>query len=194
MKHNLAPIQEAVVQLSSDPLNPRLNFITAVAYDDVGQTAAATGLYLRAAEYGYESEPFIAYVSLIKIASCMDRQQDRNHTAKNNLLQAIALLPERPEAYFFLSQYYERQKAWQECYTTAEIGLSFVGAPVVSKTLYEQLERSGFKTYGLTFEKAVSSWWIGRTEESKHLFEVLLGATLDPEYAAACRANLDRIK
>ena len=186
-------IEEIVVRLSENPLNPNLNYLIGCEYDQLGQTAAATGFYLRAAEYGADSSDLTTtYKALLKIASCMDRQKDRAHTSKSSLQQAIALLPERPEAYFLLAQHYERKGAWQDCYTTSSIGLLANNTPGL-KPLGEDF---GYHDYVLSFELAVSAWWLGRRTEAVSLFEGILSRKdeVDPAYIKSCRDNLEKIK
>jgi tetratricopeptide (TPR) repeat protein len=185
-------VEQLVVDLSKDPLSPTLNYEVGRKYDELGQTAAATGFFLRAAEYGHETHMIVAYMALLRIASCMERQKDRGHTAKNNLQQAIALAPYQPQAYFLLARHYEQRCQWEDCYTTACIGLYFA-----NDSSYHQVD-SDLEYYGryvLEFEKAVSGWWIGRRNESKKIFEKIIemGECISPEYLAACRSNLEKL-
>jgi hypothetical protein len=170
-------IESLVVDLSHDPFNPNLNFAVAKEYENQRQTASAVSFYLRTAEYGYYSHPEIVYQSLINLARCFDDQNDRLATVSNSLLQAIAYQPNMAEGYFWLSQFHERQKNWQECYTYSCIGLS--------------IDADDFR---LIFEKAVSAWWIGRAAESKKLFNLLLERDdIDTEYRAMIEYNLASI-
>jgi hypothetical protein len=156
-------IEKLVVDASSDPLNPVKNFNIAIEYEKLGQTASAVGFYLRAAEYGYKDEPLITYMSLLKISVCIEGQKDRKHTVSNVVLQALAYLPSRPEAYFFLAKFFEKDANWQECYTYATLGLETLKNPLVSLPITIG-EYHGW--YSLEFEAAISAWWIGRKDES----------------------------
>lgn len=180
-------IEDLIVELSKDPFNPELNFKCAVEYKRLNQTASAVSFYLRTAEYG--AGP-LAYNSLLKMAECFNDQNNRVHTVTNCYLQAIALVPTRPEAYFLLSQFHERAGNWQECYTWAEVGLQ-----VSHRYWYEDLpDPVGYLgTYCLEFEKAVSAWWIGRKEESIELLQKLYNQDITKEYKEAVRNNLERI-
>lgn len=180
-------IEELVIDLSTDPFNPELNFKCAVEYQNINQTASAVSFYLRAAEYGVSTHPVIVYNSLLLMAGCFADQNDRVNTVSNCILQAVAHMPERPEAYFLMSQFYERQGAWQECYTWAEMGLSVPECdPLPADVGYHG-------EYVLEFEKAVSSWWIGRKEESVKLFTNLKTKNLAEEYRKSVESNLERI-
>lgn len=180
-------IESIIADLSHDPFNPELNFNAALEYDKRKQTSSAISFYLRAAEYGYKSHPSITYASLLKMAICFESQNNRQHTVSNNILQAIAYLPYRREAYFLMAQYHERAGNWQECYTFAEIGLH--------QTLTPPLEADvGYHgAYCLEFEKAVSAYWIGRKEQSIEMLKRLSTFDLAPEYKQAVKNNLERI-
>jgi hypothetical protein len=180
-------IEELVIRLSTDPFNPELNFKCAVEYQNINQTASAVSFYLRAAEYGVNTHPTIVYTSLLKMAHCFADQNDRINTVSNCILQAVAHMPERPEAYFLMSQFHESQGAWQECYTWAEMGLSvptWVALPA---------DVGYHGEYVLEFEKTVSAWWIGRKEESVKLLKELQAQDLAEDYRKAVESNLERI-
>jgi len=180
-------IESLVVELSKDPFNPHINFACAVEYELLNQTASAVSFYLRAAEYGFASNPVIAYTSLLKMAHCFEDQNDRTSTVSNCLQQAVTVLPKRPEAYFLLSQFHERQRSWQESYTYAEIGLSvaYGHEPLPINVGYTN-------HFFLEYQKAVSAWWIGRRHESIILFNKLKEKTaeLPEEYLKSIESNL----
>ena len=181
-------IEELVESASHDMFNPRLNFDIAKKYEEMGQTASAVSFYLRAAEYGYDSDPLVVYSSLLKMSFCFNDQNGREHSVKHCMLQAIQYLPNRPEAYFLLSRYYERNQNWQECYTWAEVGLTHNSR---LEKLPVDVEYYGL--YCLEFEKGVAGWWLGKKEESKQIFEKLLTQNIQEGYASTIRYNLDRI-
>lgn len=181
-------IEILIADLSHDPFNPTLNFDCAVEYERLKQTSSAVSFYLRAAEYGVDSEPSIVYTSLIKVAQCIESQNDRVHTVSNCLLQAISYLPYRPEAYFFMSQFYERSQQWQESYTFARMG----SMQSITGTL--PIETGYYGSYCLMFQQAVSAWWIGRKDESIKLMLELESMDIAPEYQAAVQSNLERIR
>lgn len=183
-------IERLVVDVSTNPLDPILNFNVAIEYEKLNQSASAVGFYLRAAEYGVDTQPLIAYASLLRISICIEGQKDRNWTVSNTILQAIAFLPARPEAYFLMSKFYEKSAQWQESYTFAQLGLmyseqSMIKLPV--DVLY-------VGSVGLIFQKAISAWWIGRKNESIDILKYLdTIPNLDPNYKVSVKSNLERI-
>ena len=178
-------IEDLIVELSKDPFNPELNFKCAMEYERLNQTASAVSFYLRTAEYG---SGLLVYNSLLKVAMCINDQNDRVHTVSNCILQAITVMPDRPEAYFLMSQFHERQSNWQECYTWAVMGLKTIteqeGLPANVGYLGE---------YCLHFEKSVAAWWIGRKEESISLLQFLSTQDMVDEYTNAVKNNLERV-
>ena len=185
-------IETRIEHLSSDPFNPYLNFWCAMEYEKLGQLSSAVSFYLRVAEYGrtddgYDEEKLI-YNSLLKLSQLFNEQNDRNFTVTNCLLQAITVCPERPEAYWMLSQYHERLGNWQESYTYAVMGLVFWWDQ-------DQLDADvGYEgEYCLEFQKAVAAYWIGRRDESIQLLRQLQQSIVSEVYATAVKSNLERI-
>lgn len=182
-------IEKLVVDLSQAPFNPELNYALAQAYDRLNQSASAVSFYMRVAEYGEARHTPLIYQSLINVARCLDAQIDREATVSNCLLQAIAVMPFRPEAYFFLSQFHERLGHWREAYTFAEIGLTMSDA-----FKQEPYALAGYYgKYCLEFEKAVAAYWVGRPDESLELLNKLKDMDIAPEYKVAVLNNLDRL-
>ena len=180
-------IENLVIDLSRDPFNPTLNFEVATEYERLNQTASAVSFYLRAAEYGQTSNDARVYAALLKVAHCFDDQNDRQATVTNCLFQAVAYWPERPEAWFLLSQFHERAGAWQEAYTYALVGLSCEDFPALPISVgYEG-------KYCLLFEKAVAAYWIGRKNERISLLRSLLSMNIATAYRVAVEENLRRI-
>lgn len=180
-------LENLIVQFSSDPFNAEKNFEIAKEYERLNQMASAISFYLRAAEYSKKDKDPIVYSSLLRLSLCFESQKDRIHTVSNAILQALAYEPERPEAYFLMARFHEKSGNHQECYTWAELGLQKKD----KKRLPADVEYYG--RYCLTFEKAVSAWWIGKESEAKQLFIGLLVEDLRPEYRDAVKANLGRM-
>ena len=97
-------------------------------------------------------------------------------------------LPNRPEAYYLLARFARRKEWWQDCYVNADLCLRFCDFSV--KPLRTDVEYPG--KHGLLFEKSVSGWWWGKSDESRSLLqEILINYDLnDYEYSMIC----DKIK
>jgi lipoprotein NlpI len=148
----------------SDSENADNNFKLAIYYDSIGQTASAISYYLRTAERTKFDE--IKYQSLLRAAICFNIQGCRNFTVKGLLQHSLAIMPKRPEAYFLLSRFYEKEENYHDSYLIASIGENIAEKDLKPLELY--VEYPGF--YGLLFEKAVSSWWCGLCDESRKIF------------------------
>jgi hypothetical protein len=150
-----------------NPYDASNTFHLAWEYEKLGHRAAALSYYLRAAEYSEDDN--IAYEALLRAGKCLSFESRRKYSEKGLYYQAASLLPERPEAYFILSQYNECHKEWLESYMYSSIGLNVVknSKPTITDIGYEG-------EYVLIFQKAVTSWWIGRGKESRELFHYLV--------------------
>jgi tetratricopeptide (TPR) repeat protein len=178
-------IKELISSLSFEPHSAELNFKIAVEYENIGQNASAISFYLRAAEYGIAKE--LVYSSLIKVGICLERQGERDWNVSNSFLQAIEHTPERPEAYYKLSKFYEKTANWQECHTFAELGLFHANkelAPLPVDVGYIGIN-------ALEFQKALSAWWLDRQSESLDMF-IKLGnlKELEPSHRSAVHNSL----
>lgn len=172
------------------PNDPHLNLKMGTIYESMGQTAAAISFYLKAAEYGEQTNPDIAYTSLIKIGLCFESQGGRYHSVVKALQHAISYMPNRPEAYFILSRFYERNTKWQDSYLTACTGLLHTVGN--HNPLPADVEYEGH--HCLLFQKAVSGWWCSRQDDSVKLFKELLdNHNMSDTYLHACLNNLSRI-
>lgn len=162
----MTDIQIYLNKFIEDPYNQSDTFTLAREYEKAGHTAAALSYYLRVAEYGENLD--LIYEALIRAGKCLGAQGRRKISEKGMYLHAISVLPNRPEAYFVLSQYHEFHQEWMEAYTNACIGESLKNN---RKTTYTDLGYAG--QYVLLFQKAVAAWWIGKASESREIFHYL---------------------
>lgn len=178
-------MKELLLNYISDPRDPIYNWELARDYEVQGQKSAAICYYLRSAEFSYDD--LHSYECLLHIALCFEFLGNRNDSVQSILLRAVSLLPKRPEAYFLLSRSYERSRKWQEAYAWS----------VVGEQLEEPKERIGSWVeypgkYGFTFERAVTSWWVGLYDESHYLFRKLKEMSgISPEYVTMINSNLN---
>jgi hypothetical protein len=164
-------LSELLLNYINEPENAEHNFSLALYYHTIGHTATAVSYYIRAAER--TDDDLLKYECLIRGSMCFESQGTRNFTVKSFLLHALALCPKRPEAYYLMSRFYEKENAdgsWKESYTISSIGLKV--ADLNPPPLRTIVDYPG--GYSLLFQKAVSSWWCGLCEESKNLFLDLL--------------------
>lgn len=133
-------------------------------YHRLGQWASAITHLLKAAEY--TDDCAVRYESLLRMHLIYFNSDDRKGSAMNCVQQAISVCPSRPEAYLLLSRMYETTQQWQKSYTAACQGLAF-------SENEQLLDFVPAHSDYMKFQKAVSGWWIGRTQESRQLFDQL---------------------
>jgi tetratricopeptide (TPR) repeat protein len=180
-------LDELIYALSKDPFDPKLNFDVAVEYEKADQIASAVSFYLRTAEYGKEWGDLYVYTSLLKLAKCFNDQNDRLTTVETCLMQAIGYDLDRPEGFFLLSQFHERQGNWRKAWVYSRIGQNVANDDFGFSPLPADV---GYVSYALEFEEAVAAWWLGRKQESIDIFNELLRLDISDEYRSAIEANL----
>jgi hypothetical protein len=100
-------LEKKLIEYTNDSENPETNFFLAVEYDKLNQTASAFSLYLRCADRTTDKN--LQYECLIRAGLCFRRQGDRLYSEKSCWQNAIYVMPERPEAYFFMSEFFQTQ-------------------------------------------------------------------------------------
>ena len=162
----VSSLETLLNQYIEDPSNPESNFQLGLHYDTIGQTASATSYYLRTAERAQDD--LLKYECLLRASMCYDKQGARNFTVKGLLQHAISVCPKRPEAYYLMSIFYEKQTTdghWNDCYMIASIGEKV--SDFNSPALRTSVNYPG--SYVFTFQKSVSGWWCGLCDESRNL-------------------------
>ena len=165
-----------------------INFKLANYYNSIGQTASAVSYYIRTSERTDDKEQ--AYSCLLAAANCFDLQECRSNSVKGMLQNAVTLLPSRPEAYFLLSRFYERETNYQDAYLIASIGESL--SDKECGPLDIEIGYPGF--YGIIFEKAVSAWHCGLCDESCNLhYDLLEKHDMDSIHTGAVTHNIEKL-
>lgn len=156
-----------LVLFATDTENPEKNYNLAEWYDNQGHNASAHTYYLRAAERA--EDKLLAYTSLLRAAISYRKQATREVTEKSLIHSALSILPERPEAYYFLCLIYEKKQEWDQVYTYSILGLNCYDKEI------EPINIPDYKgKYLLVYQKAISSWWWGKMKESRDLFYSLV--------------------
>ena len=164
-------------------------FELANEYKRIGQTASAISFYLKTAENSSDLD--FVYTSLLLAASCFEDQGNRVDSVCGLVQQAIIIYPDRPEAYFILSRFYERNTSYMDAYMISCLAIKYA-LDDIPKPLPAKLDYPGF--YGIIFERAVSAWWVGRYEESRDLFLTLKeNYTMDELHTKSVEDNLNQI-
>ena len=146
----MTDLQIQLTNFINDSENPDINLWLAKYYHSIGQTASAISYYIRTAER--TEDKTLMYACLLAASGCFDSQGCRNNSVKGILQSAVALLPERPEGYFLLSRFYERDGNYHDAYLISSIGLEVAYTDLPELPL--PVDYPG--TYGILFERAVS--------------------------------------
>lgn len=170
-KENISQFQKLLNAYILNPENAENNFSLAIEYDCMGQTASALSFYLRCAERS--EDVLLQYECLIRASMCFDKQGTRNFTVKGLLQHAVAICPQRPEGYYLLSRFYEKENKegnWNDSFLIASIGekVSDFDCP----PLRTEIDYPG--KYALLYQKALASWWCGLCDESRNILNDLL--------------------
>ena len=162
-------------EYAKDPLDPVKNFDVGYEYEKIGQTASAVSFYIRAAEKSNDSR--VKFESMIRAAKCFDSQGRRNFSTEGLLQFAVAAVPNRSEAYYFLSKLYHKMEKWRECSLYAQLGLQYESYD----DMRTNIEFPG--KYALIYEKAFGDWNIGLYEKSKQaLYYLKYDVQMDEEH------------
>lgn len=160
---------------------PAWNFNLGLEYERIGQTSSAISYYLRAAERCNDS--MIAYESLLHMGYLYDGQGKRGRTAMSCWRKAMCLMPRRPEAYYYISRYFNWNSEYDQGYLFSKLGLEFCDFDLEPLLCTWYVDPKTYKIC-LEFDKGISAWWWGLVEESKSLLVNLKDNHFDqlPDY------------
>ena len=168
MALNMKLLNDVVLDYS----NPEKNYLLAREYDRLEQGAGAFSFYLRAADMAdgktWHSR-WIQYKSMILGAFIFDRSGNRDHSTEGLLKIAIETMPERPEAYYFLSKFKQDRNDWRESMMYAQIGISNIenGTLETTDTLDNDIGYPGDNALRILYARA--KWKTDGRDTSKNI-------------------------
>ena len=180
-------LQQSLERYIETPHVPENSFAIGYEYELKGQTASAMGFYLKCAEL--TDNKLLAYECLLRKAICFRKQGGRETHMKGTAHLAVALLPQRPEAYHLLSIAHELCGEWHASYSWACAGetMHYDGKPLQTPCGYPG-------SYGLPFQRAVAAWWVGKFDEARKLFDDLAdNYDLNTDYKGHVKWNRDNL-
>lgn len=157
-------IYRALNKYATDPNDISNNASLAKHYFKIKEYGSAISFLNRINEFAGDSDE--TYESLILIAECCEQLEERTHQIKTSLAQAIAIDPDRPEAYYKLYSVCEKEGEHRQAYSWICTGLKKLS----NKKNVTGLIGDGVEDWMYTFHKARASWWMWRMEECKNLF------------------------
>lgn len=176
-----------------EPENPEYNWNLALFYHDIGHTAAAVGFYIRTAER--TDDVLLQYESMIRAAMCFMNQGIRKFSVKGMLQHAMALLPDRPEAYYHLCLIQSNEEmdgSWFDSYVTATQGLAVTKPVEELPALRTDVGYVGREI--MEFQRAHAAWWCGLCDESRDVFrELYARENISDELRTIIKFNLIRL-
>ena len=162
-----------------DYSNPEKLYALAREYDKLEQGSAAFSFYLRAADMANSKDEyhrFIQYKCMILGAFIYDRNGNRNSSVIGLLKIAIEAMPERPEAYYYLSKFYQDRSEWRDSLMYAKIGLTCKH----DKFQDEDLQYPGIEALKLLYARA--KWKTdGRDDSRNYAFDLKYKNILTPD-------------
>ena len=155
-----------------DSNNGKNNFNLGLYYYQQSQWASSLSFFLRAAEIDLDKD--LIYESLLFVAKCISNLGRRKVTELSLWNNALRFCPTRPEAYLFISQYYESFGKFSEAQSFAKIGLEFKDnhVPLDSKIGYDHY-------YQLLFQEAICDWNLGQGKSARNKL-LKLGKSIYP--------------
>lgn len=161
-------IESIFTNFALDTENPKTNFDLAYYYHSIGHTASAFSHYLRCAERTPDIS--LIYECLIRSFYCFDAQTGRDYTSKHLLMQAISLCPNRPEAYYILSEFYTKRNDPYSAYMLTSIALKLCDTNNIPLNTYV-----GYNDiYDMYYTKAISSLSWDKRNEYKNILNYII--------------------
>ena len=166
-KQEEEPIEYLLKEYANDPENAENNLKVGAWYWNQKHTAPALSYFLRCAERA--EDPHLAYEALLWSHLCYEIQGTRDLTARTLVQHAIYVLPNRPEAYYLLAKFHNKREQWSDTYLAATQGLT-----LTEKNLPSFRNDIGYVgEYALLYEKAVSGWWWGKSNETREILQYI---------------------
>ena len=176
---NLNLLNDVVLDYS----NPDKIYKLAREYDRLQQGSAAFGFYLRAADMSPGKnwdEKWLQYKCMILSAFIYERNGGRDHSVEGLLKIAIETMPERPEAYYFLSNFRQQKDEWRDSMMYASIGIANIENGTLEDAKDNDVGYPGHEALKLLYARA--KWKTDGRDESKNLaFDLKYKNKLTPE-------------
>lgn len=183
-------IYRALNKFTKDPNNVEANVALAKHYFLIKEYGSAISFLNRINEFAGDSDE--TYESLILVAECCEHLEERTHQIKTALAQAIAIDPDRPEAYYKLHSVCEKDKEHRQAYSWICTGIKKLG----NKKDVTGLIGEGVEDWMYDYHRARSAYWMWRMDECKGLFYKLYKnpeVTKYPEYYQSVLNNLKNL-
>lgn len=178
-------MHKELIDYINNPKSSQACFNLAEWYYKQNQWASALTYYLKVTEIDDNKD--LTYFSLIKGGRGLHKQGNQTYQAKGMYLQAISVLPNRTEAYNWLSKTYTELKEWHEAMAIAEIGMQ-----CENSMTDVDLEYEGKVSLLITIANCYRN--IDRIEEAINIYTSLLESNqLDENNRKWCQLMMNEI-
>jgi len=116
----MSNIEKKLIEYALNSEDPKINYEIAMEYDSLNQVASAISHYIRCAER--TDNKLLAYECMLRGGLAIRRLGSRIYTEKSFFQNAVNILPDRPEAYAFLSDILSEKGEIHHAYTYCCIG------------------------------------------------------------------------
>lgn len=181
-------IYRALNKYVTDPSDVSNNISLAGHYFKIKEYGSAISFLNRINEFAGDSDE--TYESLILIAECCEQLEERTHQIKTCLAQAIAIDPDRPEAYYKLYSVCEKEGEHQQAYSWICTGLK----KLANKKSVTGLIGEGVEDWMYTYHKAREAWWMWRMDECRSLFYQLYNNLEVKKYPTYYQSVINNLK
>jgi hypothetical protein len=140
----------------------KISYDIARLYEIKGHYSSAVSYYINV--INEKTAPInLRYECLIHIALSIWNKGGRDTAVKSTLTSCVSLCPDRPEAYHLLSLLHEKFDEWAECYMYSILSEKYSKNCKINDIGY-------YSDWSHIFQRAISSWWLGKMEESNTAF------------------------
>jgi glycosyltransferase involved in cell wall biosynthesis len=162
--------------LKKEPNNTRYAFYLSESYRDVGERGKALECYQRRIKMGgWEEEVFW---SLLQVAFLLQSLELPLSMAIVGYTQAHRFRPHRIEPIYYLAEIYNNEKKYAQAYELLKSRDS-IAKPPEKDVLFNQ---DWIEKYGLLFQLSISSYYVGKYQESLNACDKLLAMRDLPEF------------
>ena len=162
--------------LKEHPDNTRYMFYLAQSYRDAGEYEKSIEWYQkRVASGGWDQEVFW---SLVQIGLCQKSLGKPDDLVIDSLLAAYRRRPHRPEPVYYLAELYRQQGRYDLAYSLIKLQ-QIIPKPESKDVLFFQ---DWCADYGILFEFSISSYYVGKYQESLDACDKLLTMKDLPEH------------
>ena len=154
--------------LKEQPDNTRYTFYLAQSYRDAGEYEKSIAWYQKRVEQGgWDQEVFW---SVLQIGLCQKALGKPDDIVIDSLLAAYRRRPHRPEPVYYLAEIYRHQGHYELAYSLIKLR-EVAPKPATKDILFYQ---DWCEEYGIPFELSISSYYVGKYQESLDLCDTLL--------------------